>query len=291
MTDIGVIFTPTRPPEQLREFVIEAERLGLDEVLLFEDCFRESGLAAAVAALAATERIRVGIGVLPMPFRNVALLAMEVATIERLFPGRLRLGVGHGVQDWMAQVGARPASPLTLMREYVPALRRLLAGERVDASGRYVTLDGVQLDWPPAAPVAVWAAGEGPKTLALTGEVADGTIFTTGTPPETLAAGVELIAEGRRTAGRGGTQPIAAFVMTAFGEGSAGRLEVELAEWGYQGERATGATGTVDEVADQVQGWVDAGADAVLLQPLNDETDLDGFLANCAQVAARLRAR
>ncbi len=289
MSDIGVIFTPTRPPEQLRDFVVEAERLGLDEVLLFEDCFRESGLAAAVAALAATERIRVGIGVLPMPFRNVALLAMEVATIDRLFPGRLRLGVGHGVQDWMAQVGARPASPLTLMREYAPALRRLLAGERVDASGRYVTLDGVQLDWPPAAPVAVWAAGEGPKTLGVTGEVADGTIFTSGTSPEMLAAGRELAAVGRRAAGREGEQPAAVFVMTAFGEGADARLRAELEQWGYTGERGAGAAGTVDEVAARVREWVDAGAETVLLQPLDDETDLTAFLAGCAEVAARLR--
>ena len=123
-TSVGVVFTPTRPPEQIRDFVVEAERLGLDEVLFFEDCFRESGMAAAVAALAWTERIRVGIGVLPMPFRNVALLAMEVATVERLFPGRFHLGVGHGVQDWMGQVGARVASPLTLMREYISEIGR-----------------------------------------------------------------------------------------------------------------------------------------------------------------------
>lgn len=289
-TSVGVIFTPTRPPEALRDYVVEAERLGLDEVLVFEDCFRESGIAAAVAALAATSRIRIGIGVLPMPFRNVAALAMEAATIERLFPGRLRLGVGHGVQDWMGQVGARPASPLTLMREYVPALRALLAGEKLDVAGRYVTLDGVQLDWPPASPLPVWAAGEGPKTLVLTGEVADGTILTTGTPPEAVEAAAALVAQGRANVARGGIQPLAAFVMTAFGDGADARLAAELEAWGYQGERAAGATGSVTEVAEQLRGWVDAGASALLLQPLDDETDLPGFLARCAEVAGILRA-
>lgn len=288
-TSVGVIFTPTREPEALRDFVVEAERLGLDEVLLFEDCFRESGLAAATAALAWTSRIRIGIGVLPMPFRNVALLAMEAATIERLFPGRLRLGVGHGVQDWMAQVGARPASVLTLMREYVPALRGLLAGERLDLEGRYVTLRDVQLSWPPASGLPVWAAGEGPKTLELTGEVADGTILTTGTPPEAVTAASALIARGRETAGRGGIQPLTCFVMTAFGEGADARLAHELEAWGYQGDRAAGATGSPTEVAEQLRAWVDAGASSLLLQPLDDETDLPGFLANCAEVAALLR--
>ncbi|MCS0498589.1 LLM class flavin-dependent oxidoreductase [Protaetiibacter mangrovi] len=288
-TSVGVIFTPSREPEALRDFVVEAERLGLDEVLLFEDCFRESGIATAVAALAATSRIRVGIGVLPMPFRNVALLAMEVSTIERLFPGRLRLGVGHGVQSWMGQVGARPASPLTLMREYVPALRALLAGERLDVAGRYVTLDGVQLNWPPASPLPVWAAGEGPKTLVLTGEVADGTILTTGTPPEAVTAAAALVAQGRESVGRGGIQPLAAFVMTAFGDRADARLAAELAAWGYEGERAAGVAGSVTEVAEQLRPWVDAGASSLLLQPLDDETDLPRFLANCAEVAALVR--
>ena len=66
------------------------------------------------------------------------------------------------------------------MREYVPALRRLLAGEEVTTDGRYVHLERVRLDWPPQQPVPVLAAGEGPKTLALTGAVADGTVVSRG---------------------------------------------------------------------------------------------------------------
>lgn len=288
-TSVGVVFTPTRPPEQIRDFVAEAERLGLDEVLFFEDCFRESGMAAAVATLAWTERIRVGIGVLPMPFRNVALLAMEVATVERLFPGRFHLGVGHGVQDWMGQVGARVASPLTLMREYISALRALLAGDEVTVDGRYVKLDKVKLDWPPATPVAVHAAGEGPKTLVATGEVADGTILTNGTSPGMAVQGVALAAEGRAAAGRDGEQQFSILIMTAFGEGSDARLAAELEAWKYTGERAAGAVGTVAEVAEQVRAWVDAGVGTVLLQPLDDETDLPGFLRDSAAVAELLR--
>jgi hypothetical protein len=42
-------------------------------------------------------------------------------------PGRIAVGVGHGMPGWLDQVGARPASPLTLLEEYISALRRLLA--------------------------------------------------------------------------------------------------------------------------------------------------------------------
>jgi hypothetical protein len=50
-----------------------------------EDCFCESWIAAATAILAATSRVTVGIGLL----RNIALTAMEIVTMARLFPGRL----------------------------------------------------------------------------------------------------------------------------------------------------------------------------------------------------------
>ena len=148
MRRIGAIFQPAFPPEQLQPVVEAAEVGGVPELWLWEDCFQESAFAAAAAALAWSERLRVGIGVAPMPLRNVTITAMEIATIARMFPGRLIPGVGHGVQRWMAQAGSRVASPLTLMREYVPALRQLLAGDEVSTNGRYVQLDRVRLAWP-----------------------------------------------------------------------------------------------------------------------------------------------
>lgn len=177
MTTLGVVYRPQLPPENLRSVVLAAEESGVDSLWLWEDCFLESGIAAASAALAWTSRLKVGVGLLPVPLRNVALTAMEAATLDRLFPGRVTIGIGHGVQDWMGQVGARVASPLTLLREYAEALKALLAGERVTVDGRYVKLTGVALDWPPPAPMPVLVGGLGEKTLDLAARVGDGTIL------------------------------------------------------------------------------------------------------------------
>jgi alkanesulfonate monooxygenase SsuD/methylene tetrahydromethanopterin reductase-like flavin-dependent oxidoreductase (luciferase family) len=57
---LGVTFIPTIEPEKLKDFARVAEDSGLDEIWLWEDCFKESGVAAAAAALAWTERIHVG---------------------------------------------------------------------------------------------------------------------------------------------------------------------------------------------------------------------------------------
>ena len=149
MTSLGIVFRPQLPPELLRDVAVAADEAGVDELWLWEDCFLESGIASASAALAWTDRLHVGVGLLPAPLRNVALTAMEAATLHRLFPDRVTLAVGHGVQSWMAQVGARIESPITLLREYVVALQALLAGATVTTEGRYVRLDDVALAWPP----------------------------------------------------------------------------------------------------------------------------------------------
>src|SRR3954469_11604072 len=143
MTSLGAVFRPQLPPERLRDVVRLADESGLEELRLWEDCFREGGGSTAAAALARSERVRIGVGLLPVPLRNVAVTAMEAASLHRMFPGRAVLAVGHGVQDWMGQVGARAESPLTLLREHLVALRALLGGERVSTRGRYVSLDDV----------------------------------------------------------------------------------------------------------------------------------------------------
>ncbi|WP_375383720.1 LLM class flavin-dependent oxidoreductase [uncultured Microbacterium sp.] len=286
MPRIGAIFTPSFPPEALRGAAQAAEAEGVPELWLWEDCFRESAFAAASAALAWTERLKIGIGVAPMPFRNVAALAMEIATMERLFPGRLIPGVGHGVLSWMGQIGARVASPLTLMREYVPALRSLLAGEEVTFAGRYVSLDQVRLDWPPAQAPVVMAAGEGPKTVRLTGEVADGTILPDGSSPDRVARTLALALEGRTAAGRAGSHELVVFVIAAFG-GEEARTAVidQLQRTKGEVDPALVVAGAPEEVAAAVAPFFDAGATAVILQPRDGEPDLNAFLAGVGAVS------
>lgn len=284
---LGAVFSPYHnPPEALRAAAQAAEAAGVPELWLWEDCFRESAYASVAAALAWTEKLRIGLGITPFPLRNVAVNAMEIATIERMFPGRFYPGVGHGVLPWMAQAGVRAASPLTLMREYLPALRALLAGDEVTVSGRYVTLDRVRLDWPPDAAPPVYSAGEGPKTLALTGEVADGTILVSGMTPAEVSEKVRLARDAHSAPGRADDLTIVAYVTAAFGAGAQARVSATLGDRGTADDR--GLWGGPDDVAAGVQRFAAAGVDAVILEPAGGEPDLHGFLHAVGDVARLL---
>jgi alkanesulfonate monooxygenase SsuD/methylene tetrahydromethanopterin reductase-like flavin-dependent oxidoreductase (luciferase family) len=274
MTAIGAVFRPQTPPELLPAVAAIADAAGVDELWLWEDSFLNGGISAAAAALASTSRLAVGIGVMPVPFRNVALAAMEIATLRRMFGERAIIGVGHGVQEWMAQVGARPESPLTLLREYVTALRALLRGEEVTVSGRYVNLDRVQLAWPPDPVPRILAGAEGPKTKALVAEVADGMILVGGTTPDAVRATREQL--------RAGAQ-LVVFVRTAPGGDGGARLELEGLTHGV-----SALAGSPAEVADGVRAWGDAGADSVVLQPFEEDEDAAAYMRFAGSVRAAM---
>ena len=158
---LGVTFRPQLPPERLREVAQAADAAGVAELWLWEDCFLEGGLTAASAALAWTERLRVGVGLLPVPLRNPALAAMEIATVGPAVPGPAACPAS-GTACWTGW----PRSARASSRRWgcCASTRRCATcctAGRSTTAGRYVQLDGVALDWPPAEvpPVLVGARG------------------------------------------------------------------------------------------------------------------------------------
>ncbi|WP_431879499.1 LLM class flavin-dependent oxidoreductase [Amycolatopsis sacchari] len=195
MTRLGIRIPREAPPARLVDLARRAERAGLDEVWVVEDCFYAGAIATAATVLAATESIAVGIGVLPIVARNPAIAAMELAALAELHPGRLLPGFGHGVPAWMKQIGAYPSSPLAALDETLTTVRRLLAGERVSMDGRHVRLDDVRLEFPPAVAPPLLVGVRGPKSLAVGGKRADGTILAEPATPEYVRATREIVGE------------------------------------------------------------------------------------------------
>src|ERR1700684_856733 len=108
---IGVLVPPRLPAQHLVGYAQKAEQRGFPEVWVAEDCFLHGAFTQAATILASTTSLHVGLGIIPAAARNVAFAAMEVATLAGLHPGRLTVGVGHGIPDWLDQGGAPPARP------------------------------------------------------------------------------------------------------------------------------------------------------------------------------------
>jgi alkanesulfonate monooxygenase SsuD/methylene tetrahydromethanopterin reductase-like flavin-dependent oxidoreductase (luciferase family) len=287
---VGCVFRPQLAPERLAGVARAADAAGLDELWLWEDCFAHGGISAAAIALSHSATLTVGVGVLPVPMRNVALTAMELATLDRAFPGRVRIGVGHGVQDWMGQIGARVTSPMTYLREYLTCLSALLRGETVNYSGRYVQLANVRLEWPPNPNIELLAAATGPRTLALSGELSNGTILTSGTSPDELREAMGHINSGRQRAGRTGPHSIIVDIVAATGPDARADALRELEFWQLETSKDLAAFGGADDVAEAARRWLAAGADTVVLQPAAD-VEIESFVAFVgSEVAPLLKA-
>jgi alkanesulfonate monooxygenase SsuD/methylene tetrahydromethanopterin reductase-like flavin-dependent oxidoreductase (luciferase family) len=272
MPALGFLVRPEHPPEELPAIAAGVEAAGFDELWLWEDCFFAGGIAETSAVLAATSGIGIGLGIMPAPVRNPAFAAMELAALARLHPGRLSVGIGHGVDDWMRRIGAKPASQLALLEETVVAIRALLAGEAVTVDGRYVRLDGVRLDHPPPAPPPIFAGVRRARSLALSGRVADGTILS-----EPSSARYVEWARAQIAAARPHRLTVYAW-FSMDGDGEAARaalrplLDERAAERGPQFEYGSGVedmtvAGTPDECAAAIRALGDAGADSVVLVP------------------------
>ena len=219
MTDpgspIGLLLGSSIAPERIPMLAALGEQLGFAELWLAEDYFFTGGIAGAAAALDATTTTPVGLGLVSAMVRHPAVLAMEAATLARMHPGRVRLGVGLGVPDWLRQVGLYPRSPLTALREAVPLMRRLLAGETITVDGEFFSCREVGLTHVPPDPPPIYMGATGPKMLALSGEVADGTLVSVLAGTAYIRWLRERIATGEAARGVGAAHRVVAFALYA----------------------------------------------------------------------------
>ena len=144
--------------------------------------------------LRSTSRIVLGPLIENPIMRHPAVLAGSIATVDRLAPGRTVLGMGVG-DTAVRLMGKRPATVAEL-EEAIRTIRSLNAGERlaVSAARPAVLRHG--------APVPVWVAAQGPKTLRMAGRVADGVFIRVGVHETNLRLAVEAVRAGAAEAGR-----------------------------------------------------------------------------------------
>ncbi|MFD9789379.1 LLM class flavin-dependent oxidoreductase [Streptomyces sp. NPDC059070] len=176
------------PWRQTAEYVVEAERLGLDICWVAEAWGSDAPSPLGFLA-ARTSTVLLGSGVIQLGTRSPVTIAQTAMTLADLSEGRFLLGLGaSGPQVLEGLHGIPFARPLSRMRETVDILGAAFTGEKITYRGRHHRIplpDGegrpMRLSARPAA-VPVYLAALSPKMLELTGEVADGWLGTSFVP-------------------------------------------------------------------------------------------------------------
>ncbi len=286
---VGIVLGSHMPPERIAQTARHAEELGFGELWFSEDCFFAGAFAGMAAALGATERLPVGLGVASAVTRHPALLAMECATLSRLYPGRFWPGIGLGVPFWLQQMGLMPRSPLGAVRECTVSLRRLFAGEELTEQGLF-DFDAVSLTHRPAEDLPMYLGMVGPKGLQLAGEIADGTVLSVLAGVAYVNWARERIAEGAGAAGRAESpHRVATYVLYSVDhDGQAAREAVREATAFYLTAMPDNALSDVYGIQPQLQELLAAGALELELPPAWLE-DL-AVAGDPEEVAAKIRA-
>lgn len=201
MAGIGAFIAPGRKLARGVERVALAERLGYDAVYTTHIAARDS-LTVLMAYAAATERIRLGTGVVPIFSRTPATMAQTAATIDEYSNGRMVLGLGVShrvtVENWHGQ---KIDKPITQMREYVAAVRAILRGEEPPDSERFPTKFAF-IGYPPRPQLPIYVAALSPNMIRLAGEVADGVMLWLCSPAYIRDTVMPAVREGLERAGR-----------------------------------------------------------------------------------------
>lgn len=163
------------PSPRIVEEAKLAERLGYKRVYVTDSPALYGDVWVALAQIAAaTETIGLGTGVLVPHTRHPVVNATAIAAIESMAPGRLAVAIGTG-NSARRCLGERRGVKMSWLRDYIVALRQLLAGETVEWEGHRTALippAGYLPDLPIDVPIYLSAFG--PKGLGLAGEIADG---------------------------------------------------------------------------------------------------------------------
>jgi 5,10-methylenetetrahydromethanopterin reductase len=195
--------------------VREVDELGFDNLWLTDSSLHARNCYAYLAlASGHSGRMQLGTAVTNPLTRHPAITASAMATIDEISGGRAVLGIGTGDRPLLA-LGLKPSS-LAVLDDTVAAIRALWGGQHVEVETNSFELHDAHMRFPARHPIPVYISASGPRTLQLSGKVADGVILLVGLFPQAVRWAIEQVDAGR-TDGRGRPH-IAVFAYGAIDE-------------------------------------------------------------------------
>ena len=303
-------------PEAIRSSAIEAETMGFDTLWVHDyliwnktldsvhiscgsrEAFEAAGpdyppmfyesLTSLAYCAAVTQRIRLGIAVLVLPYREPLFTAKQIACIDDLSGGRLDLGIGQGAAKSTLNVdfevlGVSRATKVSQTREHLEAMKLIWAQDSPSYHGRFVNFDDAtiypkprQQPHPP-----IWIGGSADKSLDMVADYADAwlscwvtpdqfpvaisdlqaRLAARGRPADALTVGSEiqvLLADSADEARRQAERTMGAF-ETGYAGTTGGFAEDQQSTDTLSEIWTSSLVGTPEQVRDRVHEYVEAG--------------------------------
>ena len=294
--------------DQLVQYTQAADRMGVTQAWSAEAWGMDAIVPLAYLA-AVTENINLGTGILQISSRVPSMIAMTAQSLDTVSKGRFVLGLGvSGPQVVEGLHGAAFAKPLSRLREVVEILQIALKGEKLAYEGEHYLLPrpggegkAIRLSQPPRPDLPIYLATLGPKSLQMTGELADGWLGTCYLP-EHAHIFLDDLKAGAAKAGRsladidiqaGGyfeigedverlideRRPALAFTLGAMGSAKTNFYNDAFCRAGFE------------DTAKEVQSlWVDGKRDQAIARVPDDLVLMANLIGTEDMVKARLKA-
>ena len=180
MMRLGVFFDGFSTTAEMLDVSRRAEAAGAASLWFAQHMGYRDAIVWATAAAGATSTIAlVPTAITPYLWPPLPV-AMAMATLGEIAPGRARLVVSVGNLLNLSESGVEPVVPIRVMREYVEALRALHDGAVVRQEGRVHQLRGAKMVFDAGARYPLYVASTGPQMLKLAGEIGDGVLLSAG---------------------------------------------------------------------------------------------------------------
>jgi probable F420-dependent oxidoreductase len=276
----------TEDPRPVAAYAIKAETLGFAGLWTLDSALGGptghtpllDGVHALSHVAAVTNEIRLGIAVVVMSRRNPALLAREIATVDRLSGGRVTLGVGLGAPETehVTQLGFAVDRRVRRLVEGVGVMRALWSQEEAFFDGELYRLSGARVEPKPLQRpgVPIWLGAGREPALRRAARIGDGWIGSGSSSPEDFAAQAAIVREALEREGRDPARfPIAKRVYIAVEESAdVGRRRLGSIIDGMYGASGLGervsVAGPPEHCAEVLRGMADAGARELVLTPM-----------------------
>jgi len=256
------------PMSEVLPAVEVADKMGYDSVWSLEE-YGPDGVTVLGYLAARTEQIKLGTGILQIAPRSPALTSMTATTLDVLSGGRTILGLGLSV-PWVVEGwhGLPYGKPIPVIREYVSIVRKAIAREGpLEFDGQYYQIPyrgedarcearPIKSLFPPIRKhIPIYLGTMGPRSVRLTGEIADGWLPGVYSP-EREAVSLAPLDEGIAKAGRQRSDVTIAYIVEVIRDDDVdvARDELRPLMASYLGPKGVGLVNSYFELACSM-GW------------------------------------